>query len=154
MRGHLLALMVHHQPEPFRTLRKTLSELSVETFSVETCEEAQGMISLCRPHVVFAEPSLPDGSWQSLVNLAQNAEVPLNVIVVENFPNTRSYVSVMECGAFDFVVPPFEHAPLEFIVRSAFLDANRRRETPLFAASIERFALGRAQGQHRTVRAV
>ena len=128
MKDHVLALLVHQQAEPFRTLRKTLSDLCVETYSVETCKDAHGMISLRRPHVIFAEPSLPDGSWQSLLNLAHNSEVPPNVIVVEKFPNTRSYISVMERGAFDFVAPPFEHAPLEFILRSAYLDAHRRQE--------------------------
>jgi FixJ family two-component response regulator len=60
--------------------------------------------------------------------MADEADVPVNVIVVGNQPDTRHYLSVMERGAFDFVAPPFEHEPLSCVVRSAAQDVHRRRE--------------------------
>jgi FixJ family two-component response regulator len=65
--------------------------------------------------------------WVSILNIADSADVPLSVIVVAGHPDTRLYVSVMERGAFDFVVPPFEHEPLSFVTRSAALYTQRRR---------------------------
>jgi DNA-binding NtrC family response regulator len=102
--------------------------LSVETYSVATCKEAQELITHCKPHIVFAENSVADGSWVSILNMAEAEDVPLSVVVVGSVPDTRHYVSVLERGAFDFVAPPFEHEPLNFVVRAAALAAHRHRE--------------------------
>ena len=134
MSDHVFALLVHSHPEPFESLKRALWDLSVETFSVETCREARELIPQCKPRVIFAENALPDGSWLSILSIAEAADVPLSLIVVGAVPNTRSYLSVMERGAFDYVAPPFEHEPLEFVVRSADLGARRRREALARAA--------------------
>ncbi|MGA2983931.1 MAG: response regulator [Terriglobia bacterium] len=128
MSEHLFALLIHDHPEPFASLKRTLRDLSVETYSVATCKEAEDLISQCQPHIVFTESSLEDGSWVNILNTAEASNVPLSVIVVGAVPDTRHYVSVMERGAFDFVAPPFEHGPLNFVIRSAALDAHRRRQ--------------------------
>ncbi|MGA2986187.1 MAG: response regulator [Terriglobia bacterium] len=128
MRERLFAVLIHDHREPFESLRRILRDLSIETYSVSTCKEAVDLISQCKPHVVFTESSMVDGSWLSILNMAEEANVPLSVIVVGALPVTRHYVSVMERGAFDFVAPPFEQEPLNLVVRSAALDAHRRRE--------------------------
>lgn len=128
MTDHLFVLLIHDRPGRFDSLRQVLRDLSVETFSVGTCKEAADLISQCKPHIVFTQAALPDGSWLTVQRIADDAKVPLSVIVVADVPDTRKYVSIMERGAFDFVVPPFEHEPLKFVVRSAALDAQRRRE--------------------------
>ena len=78
--------------------------------------------------MVFTESTVTDGTWLSIFNLAEAADVPVSVIVVGTFPDTKCYLSVMERGAFDFVAPPFEREPLSFVVRSAALATHRRRE--------------------------
>ena len=128
MSEHLFALLIHDHPEPFESLRRTLRELSIETYSVPTCREAGDLISQCKPHLIFTESSLPDGWWSSILNIADLANVPLSVIVVSNYPDTRLYLSVMERGAFDFVTPPFEHESLNMVIRSAALNTYHRRK--------------------------
>ncbi len=128
VKDHLLALLVHTHREPFAALRRTLHDLSVETYSVSSCKEARDFIAQCKPQLVFAESSVADGSWLSIRNMAEEEEFPLNVIVVGHIPDTKHYISVMERGAFDFVAPPFEHEPLRFLIRSAARDTYRRRE--------------------------
>ena len=134
MSEHVFALLVHARPEPFESLRQILRDLSMETYSVESCKAAEDLISQCKPHVVFAESSLVDGSWVSILSIAEAADVPVSVIVVGTNPDRRLHVSVMERGGFDFVAPPFEHEPLSFIVRSAALSAHRRRQASLQGA--------------------
>jgi len=134
MSEHLFALLVHDHPEPFESLKRVLRDLSVETYSVQTCKEAEDLITQCRPHLVFTENALPDGSWVSMLNVAGASDVPLNVIVVGALPDAHFYLSAMERGAFDFVTPPFESEALSFIVRSAELDARRRREATALSA--------------------
>lgn len=128
MSEHLFALLVHDQSEPFESLRQTLTDLSVETYSVSTCKEAEELIFERKPPLVFTQGLLTDGSWMSIFNLAEMSGLPVSVIVVGPVPDTRFYVSVMERGAFDFVAPPFEHEPLSFVVQSAAINAHRRRE--------------------------
>ena len=134
MSQNLFAVLVHDHPEPFESLRRTLRDLSVETYSVATCKEAEELISHCKPHIVFTQSSLVDGSWVSVLNLAESAGVPLSVIVVGALPDTRHYLSVMERGAYDFVAPPFEHEALNFVVHSAALHAHRLRQVVARAA--------------------
>ena len=129
MNNHIFALLVHDRTEPFEGLKRTLKDLSVETYSVGTCKEAMDLITQCKPQVIFADSMVADGSWLSIANMAEQADVPASVIVVGAVPNTKLYLSVMERGAFDFVAPPFEHEPLKFIIRSAALQSHRRRET-------------------------
>ena len=134
MSERLFALLVHERPEPFESLRQTLRDLSIGTYSVATCKEAKDLISQCKPHIIFTESSLRDGWWSSLLNIADAANVPLSVIVISEHPDTRLYLSVMERGAFDFLVPPFEHEPLDFVIGSAALATQRRREALAQAA--------------------
>ncbi len=134
MSEHLFALLVHDHPEPFESLRRTLRDLSIETYSVATCKEAEDLITQCKPHIIFAESALGDGTWASVLNMAESADVPLSVIVVGALPNTRHYLSVMERGAFDYVTPPFEHEPLNYVVRSAALNTHRRRQASALVA--------------------
>jgi DNA-binding NtrC family response regulator len=134
MSEHIFALLVHDRSEPFESLKRTLRDLSVETYSVGTCKEAEDLIAHCKPQVIFTEYAVADGSWVSISKMAEAADVPLSVIVVGTYPDTRLYLSVMERGAFDFVAPPFEHEPLNFLIRSAALHAHRRRGASAHAA--------------------
>ncbi len=127
MSENLFAILVHGQSGPFESLKRMLRELSVETYSVATCQEAASLIPQCKPHMVFTESTVADGTWLSVFNSAEAADAPLSVIVVGTFPDTKCYLSLMERGAFDFVAPPFEREPLSFVVRSAALDTLRRR---------------------------
>ena len=129
MPERVFALLVHEHAEPFESLKRALNELSIETCSVATCKEAAEVIFRSRPQIIFTESSLRDGWWSNIMNIADSANVPLNVIVVSAHPDTRLYLSVMERGAFDFVTPPFTGEPLGFVARSAALDAHRRRDS-------------------------
>jgi DNA-binding NtrC family response regulator len=121
MKDRVLALLVHDQTSPVDSLRRALKGLSIGTYSVRTCSEAERLLAQIHPQVVFTEISLSDGSWSDILNLAGKAPAPVNVIVVGATPDTKQYLDVMEGGAFDFVAPPFEPEPLGFVVRSAEL---------------------------------
>ena len=129
MNHHPFALLVHDQPHPLESLKPVLRDLSVETFSVRTCEEAERLITQTEPQLVFTDTSLLDGSWADVVRIAEMACSPVDVIVVGAKEDIRLYLSALEGGAFDFVLPPFEHQALEFVVESAQQDVRRRRST-------------------------
>ena len=119
MAEQVFALLIHDKAKHFASLRTMLHDLSVETHTVSTCLEAASFISKRRPDVIFTECTMKDGSWADVLNLARKAGVLLSVVVVAAHADMHSYLSVMEDGAFDFVVPPFERDSLDFVVKSA-----------------------------------
>jgi DNA-binding NtrC family response regulator len=127
MNDRCFALLVHDRPTPLDSLKSALKDLSVDTFSVRSCEEARRLIAETQPQVVFTDTSLPDGSWMDMLSLAEDAPSPVNVIVVGANKDVRFYLNALEQGAFDFVLPPFEKQALDFVVQSAAQDSRQRR---------------------------
>lgn len=128
MNDRFSVLLVYDRPQPLESLKGALKDLSVETCSVRSCEEAQRLVPQAQPHLIFTDTSLPDGSWADVVEMAEKASSPVNVIVVGANQDTGLYLSALEGGAFDFVLPPFERQALDFVVESARYDVRRRRQ--------------------------
>lgn len=128
MTGEILALLVHDRPGPLESLKSALKDLSIRTFSVRTCEAAQSLIHEVHADLVFTDTSLPDGSWADIVDLAQRGGAPVSVVVVGSNQDTKLYLSALERGAFDFVLPPFETHALNFVVYSALDNTRRQRQ--------------------------
>ncbi|HLY60580.1 MAG TPA: response regulator [Terriglobia bacterium] len=127
MSDRIFAILIHDQPGPFDSLREVLRDLSVETYSVESLEDARHLIPRTEPQLVFTATTLADGSWVDVVSLAEQSEIPLNVIVVSAIKDVKLYVTALERGAYDFVMPPFEHVGMDIIVRSAWENVRHRR---------------------------
>jgi DNA-binding NtrC family response regulator len=86
------------------------------------------------PHLVLADPRLPDGSWEDVVVSAATAPAPVNVIVVSEVVDIALYLEAIQRGAFDFIVPPMSLPDFTYVVRSAVDNALRRREAQLLNA--------------------
>lgn len=134
MSEEISALLVHDWPETMEPLRFALENLSIETCSVRTCGEAERLLGHVQTDLVFTDTSLPDGSWVDVVEMAKGADAPVNVVVVGRSKDIKFYLSALERGAFDFVLPPFERDALDFVVRSASDNARRRRRALNIAA--------------------
>jgi two-component system response regulator YesN len=128
MDDHLFALLLYDQSDVLESLKLALKHLSVETCSARTLKEAEQLLPQIQPHLVFTDTFLPDGSWVDVINLVEKATSPLDVIVVGTTTNNKLYLSALERGAFDFVLPPFEHHALDFVVKSAGQDVRHRRQ--------------------------
>lgn len=134
MTDQFFALLLHDQPEHLEPLKAALKQLKVETCCVRTLEEAKRLISQTHPHLVFTDTFLSDGSWVDVINLAEESATPLNVIVVSSCKDVKLYLSAIQRGAFDFVLPPFEQQSLYYVVQSAGDDARHRRHAQARAA--------------------
>ncbi|HLY63825.1 MAG TPA: response regulator [Terriglobia bacterium] len=134
MKSHCFALLVHDRPDPLDLLKMALKELSIETYSVRNCEEAKRLIPQTQPQLVFTDTALPDGSWRDVIELAEKIGLPVNVIVVGTIEDVKFYLTALERGAFDFVLPPFELDALDFIVQSASQNTRIRRQAQALAA--------------------
>jgi|SRR5579859_4804802 len=121
------ALLVSRAGASLEPLKSALKKQSIETWSVDTCEEATRLLDQTQPDLVFSDPRLADGTWLDMVNLIEKASTPVNLIVVGTTGNTDLHSSAMEKGAFDFIQPPFEATSLGHVLQQAVEDVRRRR---------------------------
>lgn len=129
-------MLVHDLPEPMGFFKRALECQFIETRSVRTCREAhQALWAEEPPHIVLADPWLPDGSWEDVVVWAATAPAPVNVILVSEVVDIALYLEAIQRGAFDFLVPPMSLPDLTHVVRSAIDNTLRRREEQLVNAA-------------------
>jgi len=134
MSERIAALLVYHNSITLSTLKDALERQGVRVIHAESCVQALRNLGGLNPApLVFTDTPLPDGTWADILALAEKAALPVNVIVVGRAVNTRLYVEAIECGAFDFVAPPFDATDLAHVVHCAADNALARRAAPPYA---------------------
>ena len=131
----LFALAVSHEEDRcIQELKAALKKQQIEIYSAESCEEVARLLDQTHPELVFTAKLLSDGTWRDVIHLAENVSVPTSVIVVSKDDDTRFYLSAMDYGAFDFILPPFEEDAIAHVVRAASESVRRRRESQAIKA--------------------
>ena len=124
-----LALLVADRAAWKPGLKSMLEDRGLAVYDASNCAEAALLLqSFAPPHIVFTDMQLADGSWAGILSLAETSSLPVNVIVVSRNADIESYVQVLERGAFDFIVPPFEMSEIDHVVRCALGNAMVRRQ--------------------------
>jgi DNA-binding NtrC family response regulator len=128
MTAGVSALLLLSHADPLGELELALQELSVKTSLASSCREANRVLAAPNPpELIFTATELPDGNWVDVLRLAERACAPVNVIVVSRLADVRFYIEVIEAGAFDYIVPPFESTGLAHVVCCATGSVLRRR---------------------------
>ncbi|PYV13744.1 MAG: hypothetical protein DMG21_20390 [Acidobacteria bacterium] len=127
MARRFFALLIHDRSVPFESLKTALKDLNVGISSVNSLEAAKRLIPQTEPDLIFTDTKLPDGSWPDVINMAEKCRTSSNVIVVSPYKDIKLYLSALDRGAYDFLLPPFEHNTLDFVVACAGEDARHRR---------------------------
>ncbi len=65
----------------------------------------------------------------------QEAQRPVQVIVVSPYVDMNLYIEVMQRGAFDFIVPSISDSDLAYIVQGAAWKAFRQKNSPRLKAA-------------------
>jgi DNA-binding NtrC family response regulator len=138
MNNVVFAVLIYERRTPFRALKGALSDLSVETYCVKKCSEAETLIAQYQPLMVFVDLSVWVKSFADIAKMAKAADQTFNFVVVASLPDAELNASTIEQGAFTFVAPPFSREALIPVVRAAVMDARDRRE------SLARVGLARA----------
>ena len=127
MKRNMFALVVHKRAEPCQALKPVLRCLGVDTFSVGSCAEAAHLIEQTHPHFIFTDTQLPDGTWIDVVNLAEDAMVPICAILVGPSKNPELLQAAVNYGAFDFIFPPFDSEAVSQLLNRAMVLVRARR---------------------------
>lgn len=128
LKHNAFALVVHERVEPCESLKPVLRRFGVDTFSVHSCADASRLLAQTHPHLIFTDTQLPDGSWIDLVNIAEDAAVPMCVIVVGPAKDPEMLLAASHNGAFSFISPPFDDESISRVVNGAMTLVSARRE--------------------------
>jgi DNA-binding NtrC family response regulator len=128
MHDRITALLVLNPSGPLEELRAALESQSIEVLHARTCGEAAcSLWSETPPQLVFTDAQLPDGNWSDVLKLARKAAASVNVIVVSPVADVVFYLEAIECGAFDFLTPPYTSPLLAEAVEAAVTNVLLRR---------------------------
>lgn len=131
----LFALLVASEPDDcIQELKAVLKQQQIEIYSAESCEEVERLLDQTHPELVFTAKLLGDGTWRDVIHMAESVSVPTNVIVVSQHNDIRFYISAMDYGAFDFILPPFEADAIAHAVHMASESVRRKRESQAIKA--------------------
>lgn len=130
----IFALLASDGSACFDELRAQLKSQCMEVWMAESCKSASRLLEQTHPEVVFTAASLADGTWVQIVDRVQEISVPTNVIVVGTHADTRSWLSAIEQGAFDLILPPFKMDHISQMARMAAENARRRRKAEALKA--------------------
>ena len=100
-----------------------------------TAIEAEEIIGRLCPEVVVCALNFSDGEWRRILQQAQAASLPTNVIVVSEHDDIPLYLKAMEDGAYDFATLQTSKTDLARILRCALGDSENRRQARWKAAT-------------------
>lgn len=103
-----------------------LSGYSVDT--VETGQEALGLIQKNDYDFVFTDLKMPNMSGMDVVKSVKHLRPDVDVVVITGYASVDTAVECMKHGAMDYVEKPFTEEELRIFVRHALIKRQDRIE--------------------------
>jgi len=116
--GETSALLVRDGAEYWCDLKAAIEAQPLRVCEVGWLSEAEERLKAPNPpQLVFTAVLLVDGDWEGVLFLGKTAGVP--VIVVSTCLDVSFCLDVLDSGAFDFLVPPFDREDVAYLVHNA-----------------------------------
>ena len=133
MKTKITAMLIMAQ-ERRLPLLAALESCGIDVLLVCNCNEGRRMLEI-RPQVqvVLTDAALPDGDWQGVLQIVAEAGVDIEVVVCSRLGDHKLWIDVLEQGAYDVLVEPFECEEVRRIVEAA-ADKSSMRSLPLAQA--------------------
>src|SRR5271168_3274632 len=103
MQDALAVLVVSANLESRRSLTKILEAVSVHVVPCSTLNQAEQVLSLQRPHLIFCDERLPDGDYSDLLELKDPGRIPPPIVVLTRTGEWELYMEATRRGAFDVI---------------------------------------------------
>jgi len=84
--------------------------------------------------VLVADAELPDGSWRDLLQFLQDARLACEMVVCSRCGDERLWAEVLECGAYDLLVEPYDPQEVRRIIERAIESQSMHRFHELVAS--------------------
>lgn len=116
----LTVLVVSADLEGRRSVTRTLEALSVQVIPCSTLSQAEQVLSLQRPHLIFCDERLPDGGYADLLDLKDPGRIPPPIVVLARNGEWELYMDATRRGAFDVIRSPWCPTDIELsLIRGA-----------------------------------
>ncbi|MBI2816511.1 MAG: response regulator [Acidobacteria bacterium] len=128
----LVVLSPHRRSELLRILEGKNLQIYFASDFREAQEKLQGH---SRYDLLLSDEQLPDGSWRDLLQFLLESKTPCEMIVCSRCGDEQLWAEVLQCGAYDLLVEPFERQEVDRIIQSAIENQYMRRFSHSLAAS-------------------
>src|SRR5262249_18414917 len=112
----LLVLPPHRRSELLRQLEGKDLQLFLASDFQEAQQKLKGPTSY---DLLLADAELPDGSWRDLLELLMESRKSCEMIVCSRCGDEQLWAEVLQCGAYDLLVEPYERQEVHRIIQSA-----------------------------------
>ena len=117
-------------------LLEALESCGIDVLPVCNCNEGRRMLEIQpQVQVVLTDAALPDGDWRGVLQIVAQAGVNIEVVVCSRLGDHKLWIDVLEQGAYDVLVEPYECEEVRRIVEAAAA-RNYMRSLPLARAII------------------
>lgn len=117
-------------------LLEALESCGIDVLPVHDCSEARWALETQpQVQVVLTDTSLPDGEWREVLEIVAQGRANVEVVVCSHMGDHRQWIDVMERGAYDLLVQPYQREEVRRIVESAAARRYLRSRPPVRATS-------------------
>jgi DNA-binding NtrC family response regulator len=112
-------------------LLEALESCGIDVLLVCNCNEGRRMLEIHpQVQVVLTDAALPDGDWREVLQIVAQAGINIEVVVCSRLGDHKLSMDVLEHGAYDVLVEPYECEEVRRIVETA-ADKSYMRSLPL-----------------------
>ncbi len=115
-------------------LVRMLAPASVRLDHSLSVRDAQGQLQKRSYGAILTEAQLPDGDWTDVLSLAHGLPLAPAVIVTHRVTDDRFWAEVLNLGAYDLLVQPFDASEVQRILAHACDQTPVRRSATAAAA--------------------
>jgi nitrogen regulation protein NR(I) len=123
-------LIIDDDDQLRRSFQKLLAEEGYSTDSAASGEDGIQRVQKRAPDLVILDMRLPGKNGLETFQAIHAIEPKLPVIIMTAFGTTHHAIEATKCGAFDYVLKPFEIPAMLSLIRQA-LEAGRFMRTPV-----------------------
>jgi DNA-binding NtrC family response regulator len=96
-----------------------LKPVSVPVDCVADVRQARSRLGAATYPVILTETRLSDGTWIDVLELAHEMGLPSTVIVTDRVADDLLWAEVLNLGAYDLLVQPFDTCEVQRILSNA-----------------------------------
>jgi DNA-binding NtrC family response regulator len=117
-------------------LLEALEACGFDVLPVCDCSEARRILETeSKVRVVLTDTVLPDGDWRRVLEIVAQSCPNIEVVVSSRLGDHKLWIDVLEQGAYDVLVEPYECEEVRQIVESAAEKSYMRSLLPAGAMS-------------------
>lgn len=142
-RAEHVILSISPVAEDHHALRSILDSAVARVEEADGCEMALVILSASPVSVIITNDRLHDGDWERMLRHAHAQPSPPHVIVASRHADDQLWAKVLNLGAYDLLVKPFDPVEVRRVL-SHVCPAQARRAVGVGAVEKSRFAIAAA----------